>query len=260
MRKTIFNLDNKINIKDEYVKIIKVLSNKCVLYKKRSYSYFDFVNTFIFNNWEYRSTFIDLYDYLKHLGVNLKSKKISNNSFLNLLEFLLNIEYFIENNKYYSDNVTINTQCRSIVQHNIYLILESLDYESYRLDDKIIICKKNLDFNNLEEILPDDIYELLLSYNNINNSGIKTKRIILNKLYNYISKDQDKYKSLNSSIYSSIKLIINKMGVIGEIDSKYKNLTNYKLRKYYDYCFRLICFIINTEYIMKIKEEIKKVQ
>ena len=257
MRKTIFNLDNKINIKDEYVKIIKVLSNKCVLYKKRSYSYFDFVNTFIFNNWEYRSTFIDLYDYLKHLGVNLKSKKISNNSFLNLLEFLLNIEYFIENNKYYSDNVTINTQCRSIVQHNIYLILESLDYESYRLDDKIIICKKNLDFNNLEEILPDDIYELLLSYNNINNNGIKTKRIILNKIYQYINNDYDKYKNYNSTVLTSVKFIVNKLGIDGEIDKKYKDLSLYKLKKYYDYSFTMMVYLIRSEIVLKYRDKVR---
>ena len=257
MRKTIFNLDNKINIKDEFIKIIKVLSNKCVLYKKRSYSYFDFVNTFIFNNWEYRSTFIDLYDYLKHLGVNLKSKKISNNSFLNLLEFLLNIEYFIENNKYYSDNVTINTQCRSIVQHNIYLILESLDYESYRLDDKIIICKKNLDFNNLEEILPDDIYELLLSYNNINNNGIKTKRIILNKIYQYINNDYDKYKNYNSTVLTSVKFIVNKLGIDGEIDKKYKDLSLYKLKKYYDYSFTMMVYLIRSEIVLKYRDKVR---
>lgn len=257
MRKTIFNLDNKINIKDEYIKIIKVLSNKCVLYKKRSYSYFDFVNTFIFNNWEYRATFIDLYDYLKHLGVNIKSKKISNNSFLNLLEFLLNIEYFIENNNYYSDNVTINTQCRSIVQHNIYLILESLDYESYRLDDKIIICKKNLDFNNLEEILPDDIYELLLSYNNINNNGIKTKRIILNKIYQYINNNYDKYKNYNSTVLTSVKFIVNKLGIDGEIDKKYKDLSLYKLKKYYDYSFTMMVYLIRSEIVLKYRDKVR---
>ena len=47
------------------------------------------------------------------------------------------------------------------------------------------------------------------------------------------------------------------MGIIGDIDNKYKNLSNYKLRKYYDYCFKLICYLINSEYILKVKEEIK---
>ena len=257
MRKTIFNLDNKISIKDEYIKIIKVLSNKCVLYKKRSYSYFDFINTYIFNNWEYRSTYIDLYDYFNYLGINIKSRKINNRSFLNLLEFLLNIELFIENNRYYSDNVTINTQCRSILQHNIYLILDNLEYEAYKLDDKIIIYKKNLDFNGLSQIVPNDIYELLLSYNNINNNGIKIKRIILYKIFQYISKDYDKYKNYNSTLLTSIKFIVNKLGIDGEIDKKYKDMSLYKLKKYYDYSFTMMVYLIKSEIVLKYRDEIR---
>ena len=257
MRKNIFNIDNKINIKDEYKKIIKVLSSKCVLYKKRSYSYFDFINIFIFNNWEYRSTYIDLYDYFDFLGINIKSRKISNKSFLNLLEFILNMELFIENNKYYSDNVTISSQCRSIIQHNIYLILEKLDYEAYSLDDKIIIYKKNLDFNNLLEIVPSNIYELLLSYNSINNNGIKMKRIILYKIYEYICKDYDKYKSYNSTLLTSIKFIINKLGIDGEIDKKYRDISLYKLKKYYDYCFTMMIYLLRSEIVLKYRDEIR---
>ena len=257
MRKNIFNIDNKINIKDEYIKIIKVLSSKCVLYKKRSYSYFDFINIFIFNNWEYRSTYIDLYDYLNHLGINIKSKKINNKAFLNLLEFILNIELFIENNRYYSDNVTISTQCRSIIQHNIYLILDNLNYEAYRLDDKIIIYKKNLDFNSLLDILPNDIYELLLSYNNINNNGIKIKRLILFKIYQYINKDYDKYKNYNSTVLTSVKFIVNKLGIDGEIDKKYKDISSYKLKKYYDYAFTMMIYLIRSEIVLKYRDEIR---
>ena len=70
MRKTIFNLEDKINIKDEYLKILKVLNTKCVIYNKKNYTYFDFVNNFVFNNWEYRGTYIDVYDYLDHIGIN----------------------------------------------------------------------------------------------------------------------------------------------------------------------------------------------
>ena len=40
MRKTIFNLEDKINIKDEYLKILKVLNTKCVIYNKKNYTYY----------------------------------------------------------------------------------------------------------------------------------------------------------------------------------------------------------------------------
>ena len=259
LRKTIFNLDNKVIIKDEYLKIIKVLTSKCVLYKKRNYSYFDFINSFIFNNWEYRSTYIDVYDYLEYIGVNIKNKKINTDSFLNLLEFILNIELFIEDNKYYSDNVTISTQCRSIVQHNIYLILDRLDYDAFRIDDRIIIIRKNLDFNNLIDLLPNNIYELLLSYSDINNTGIKIKRIILYKIYDYLLKDYEKYKNYNSTVLTSIKFIVYKLGVIGDIDKKYRDISVYKIKKYYDYCFNMMVFLIRSEIILKYRDEIRNI-
>lgn len=260
MRISIFNLNNKKSFKDEYIKIIKVLNSKCINFKNKKYTYFEFVNTYLFNSWKYRNTYLDVYEYLEFIGIKVTSNKINLDSFINFLEFILNIQLLQESIKYYNDNVVFSSKANSVIFHNIPIILDELGYQAYDIDDKVIIYKKDIVYTDLLDNLSDDISELLLSYNNINNSGIKTKRIILNKLYNFISKNQDKYKSMNTSIYNSIKLIINKMGVVGEIDNKYKNLTNYKLRKYYDYCFRLICYLINTEYIMKIKEEIKKEQ
>ena len=250
MRMSIFNLNNNDTYKDEYIKIIKVLNSKCITIQKKTYSYFDYINTYLFNNWKYRNTYIDCYEYLKFIGVNVNSKKISLDAFINLIEFILNIQY-------YNDNTIYNVPAKSIIFHNIPLILDKLNYQAYDLDDKVMIFKKDIDYEDLFSIVPDDINELILSYSNINNNGIKTKRIILNKLYNYLLTDVEKYKSYNSSIFSSIKLVINKMGVVGDIDKKYQNLSNYKLRKYYDYCFNMITYLLRTETINKYKEELK---
>ena len=257
MRMSIFNLNNNDTFKDEYLKIIKVLNSKCITIQKKTYSYFDYINTYLFNNWKYRNTYIDCYEYLKFIGVNVNSKKISLDAFINLIEFILNIQILIESNKYYNDNTIYSVPAKSIIFHNIPLILDKLNYQAYDLDDKVMIFKKDIDYEDLFSIVPDDINELILSYSNINNNGIKTKRIILNKLYNYLLSDIEKYKSYNSSIFSSIKLVINKMGVIGDIDKKYQNLSNYKLRKYYDYCFNMMTYLLRTETINKYKEELK---
>lgn len=257
MRMSIFNLNNNDTYKDEYIKIIKVLNSKCITIQKKTYSYFDYINTYLFNNWKYRNTYIDCYEYLKFIGVNVNSKKISLDAFINLIEFILNIQILIESNKYYNDNTIYSVPAKSIIFHNIPLILDKLNYQAYDLDDKVMIFKKDIDYEDLFSIVPDDINELILSYSNINNNGIKTKRIILNKLYNYLLSDIEKYKSYNSSIFSSIKLVINKMGVIGDIDKKYQNLSNYKLRKYYDYCFNMMTYLLRTETINKYKEELK---
>ena len=103
MRMSIFNLNNNDTYKDEYIKIIKVLNSKCITIQKKTYSYFDYINTYLFNNWKYRNTYIDCYEYLKFIGVNVNSKKISLDAFINLIEFILNIQILIESNKYYND-------------------------------------------------------------------------------------------------------------------------------------------------------------
>ncbi|MBR3660641.1 MAG: hypothetical protein IKN63_01915 [Bacilli bacterium] len=260
MRTPIFNLNNKTSYKDEYNKIIKVLNTKCVSYNKKEYTYFDYVNTYLFNNWKYRNTFLDCYSYLEFIGVNLKSKKITKSAFINMLEFILNMEYLMESIKSYYEKTKLSTLCQSIIFHNIPLILESFNLEPFYLDDKIIISSKNINYEDLRELVPNDIYELLLSYTSINNNGINMKRIILNKIYDYLSLDYDKYKSYNPSIFNTVKFIINKMGVIDKIDKKYKNFSNITLKKYYDDAFLMITYLIQTDNITSKKDEIKNIK
>lgn len=71
--------------------------------------------------------------------------------------------------------------------------------------------------------------------------------------------DIEKYKTYNSTMVSSIKLVINKMGVVGNIDKKYAELTNYKMRKYYDYCFSLMTYLIRTETMLKYRDELREI-
>ena len=258
MRISIFHLENNKTYKEEYHKMIKVLGSKCITFEKKEYTYFDFVNNYLFNNWKFRGTYLDCYEYLESIGINIKSRKITKESFINFLEFILNIQLLIQNIRYYSDKIEVSMKCNSILKHNIPLMLESYGYQAYGLDDRIIILEKDISYDDLTNILPNDIYELLLSYKSNTNNGIKMKRLILYKIYQYIIRDIEKYKSYNSSVFTSIKLVINKMGIIGEIDKKYKDLSNYKLRKYYDNCFEMIVYLLNTENIFKYKEEIKK--
>ena len=259
MRIPIFNIDKKTSYKDEYLKMMKILNTKCVSFNNNDYTYFDFVNNHLFNNWKYRETYLDCYEYLEHIGVSINNKKISEEAFYNFLEFILNIELLIENIKLYYDNTKFSVKCKSVIFHNIPIILEENGYASYNIDDKIIITKKDIVYDELKDLVPSDIYELILSYTNINNNGIKMKKIILNKLFDYLNMDSDKYKSYNNSVFNSVKLIINKMGVAKEIDKKYSNLSNYKLRKYYDNAFYMITYLINTEDIIKYRDEIKKI-
>ena len=248
MRKPIFFLPNKSTYKEEYNKIMKVLSSKCILYEKESYSYFDFVNTYLFHQWKYRGTSIDLNSYLKSIGV---SSKIKEESFLNFLEFLLNINLLFESKKYKS--VIFNDKAKSILFHNIPLIVDEMGYSIYDIDDKICILKKDIMYEQLMELVSNDLYDLLMSYQSIENNGLKMKRMILQKIYESLGD----YKQYNTGIYISIKTIVTKMGIIGDIDPKYKGISRYKMKKYYDYCFEMICYLIESQKINQYNEDIK---
>jgi len=252
MRIPIFLKENKNTYKDEYIKIIKTLSSKCIIYEKNSYSYFEFINSYLFHHWEYRGTCLDIYSYLESIGVNLNSRKIHEESFISFLEFILNINLLLESKKYKS--ITFSDKASSILFHNIPLIVDGLGYSIYDIDDKIYILNKNIEYDNLMELVPNDLYSLIMSYNLPCNKGIKMKRIILNKIYNIIN---DKYKSYNPQVYSSVKTIIFKMGIIGEIDKKYKSLSTYKLKKYYDYCLEMIIYLVKSKTIYEFRDEVK---
>ncbi len=259
MRISIFNLNNSLSYKEEYSKMLKVLNSKCVIFENKSYNYFEFINIHLFHNWKYRGTYLDCYEYLESIGVNINNKKITQDNFINFLEFILNIQLLVENIKYYYDNIRFSVQCKSVIFHNIPILLEKLNYQAYNLDDRVIISSRGLTYNDLDELVPDNLYELILSYKSINNNSIKVKRIILNKIYEYLIEDLDKFKSYNASIFNNIRLVITKMGVSAEIDKKYRFLSNYKLRKYYDNCFEMMTYLIKTEEILKYRDEIKNV-
>lgn len=257
MRIPIFQKEKNKTYKEEYQQMLKVLMSKCVTFDHKEYSYFDYVNIHLFHNWKHRGTYLDCYEYLESIGVSLKNKKISKESFFNFLEFLLNMQFLMNSLKYYGDQTKFSVKCKSILVHNIPLLLESCQYQAYSLDDRVIILEKDIAYDDLITLLPNDLYELVLSYRNINYNGIKMKRMILYKIYQFLEQDLEKYKSYSSSIMNSIKTVVLKMGVVGEIDKKYSHLSNYKLRKYYDNCFVMMSYLIQTESVLKYKEEIK---
>ena len=257
MRTSIFQLSNHKSIKEEYSKINKILLSKCVTYNKKTYNYFDFINTYLFHHWNYRGTYLDCYEYLNFIGININNNKINEETFINYLEFLLNIQLLLESIKKMS-TTSFTSDAYSVLFHNIPILLERLGYQAYDIDDKVCIYKSDMKYEDLLDTVPSDIKELLLSYNHMDNNGIRMKRIILNKIYDYMLKDIEKYKTLNNSLFQNIKTVITKMGVIGNIDKKYQNLTNYKLRKYYDDCFSMICFLLEMENIYKYRDEIKQ--
>ena len=257
MRISIFNRNNTLDYKKEYRKMMKVLTSKCITLNKKNYTYFDFINQYLFHSWNYRGTYLDVYEYLESIGIHLDNKKISLENLLNLIEFLLNMQQLIESSKYYSKNITYSVKCSSILFHNILLLLEEYHYQAYSIDDKVYIYQEDIDYEDILETLSDDMNELILSYKSINNNGMKMKKMILEKIYHILEKKEEDYKKMNPTIYNTIKLVITKMGIVGNMDKKYQNLSNYKIKKYYDYTVELILYLIKTKSVLKYKDEIR---
>ncbi len=258
MRKSIFDIENRLDINLEFKTIIELLYKKdTLLYHGWFYSWNSFIDEFVFNLWNYRDTFIDLDSYLYHIGVTdevIASKKISEEAFLNLLEFLININHLL--NKKYKDVFDYNIKIKGLIMHNIPIILEKMNYMVYMDDDRMCLRKRDADVDSILEIVPEDVSLLLLSYNDIRNNNLDAKKDILKGLDLYIEKDKKLYKSFDSKLHDSIGTIVNKMGVNHPVDEEpFINMGRDEIIEWYDKCFKLMIHLIRMKDVNMIKEE-----
>ena len=267
MRKSIFEIENRLDIDREFSNFISCLYEQgSVRYNYSSMSFYKFLSDYVFNLWDYRDTFIDFDSYLEHIGI-LDAYingilPIPEDVFLNFLELILNLSElirirFVNRNTTFSYN---SIRVKGIFEHNIPLILERMNYESYSDRDRIMIRKRDSDVDSILELVPDDIQNLLLEYNDIRNNNVESKQIILKKLDLFIEKDKKKYKGLNASTYDSIQIIVNKMGINHPItEQPYSDLKSDELIKWYDKCFKLMIHLIRIEDINEINADRKKI-
>lgn len=142
---------------------------------------------------------------------------------------------------------------------NIPKILEKMNYEMEKIEDRIIITKRSADIDSILEIVPKDIATILLEYNDFRIQGdIKAKQKILKDIDLYIEKNID-IKSFGKDLDNSIGTIVNKMGINHPIkEEPYKTFTEQQLIQWYDKCFLMMIHAIRTTEINKIKNERKE--
>ena len=261
MRKSIFEIENRLDINNEFKKIMTMLLKKNTIYRGvYYYSYFEYIDKYIFNQWPYRDTFIDTDEYLLHIGISNQqviNDKIDEGNFLNLLEFILNLSKLFKN-EIDNSRSTINDQkLISILDHNIPLILEKMNYKAININNRIEIIKRDSDVDSVLELVPEDIALVLLSYNDIRiKDNIDEKKHILKQIDLYIETNKNKYRSLDKRLLDTIGTIVDEMGINHVIKKdKYKKLSNKELLEWYDKCFLLMIHLIRLETINKIKNE-----
>lgn len=267
MRKSIFEIENRLNIDKEFSNFLSCLFEKgSISYNFNIMSFYKFLNDYVFNLWDYRDTFIDLESYLEHIGIDEEILNeeafISEESLLNFIELMLNLMKVIKE-KIINRNLNFSfksIRVRGVIEHNIPLILEKMNYVSYSNEDKIMIRKRDADVDSILELVSEDIQDLLLDYNDIRNNNIESKKTILKKIDLFIEKRKKDFKSYNSTTYDSIQIIVNKIGINHPIkEEPYLSMKENELFCWYDKCFRLMIHLIRTEEINKINDERKQI-
>lgn len=258
MRSSIFDIENRLDIRKEFDRLSSSLFHTEVLFYDSDYlSIFDFLDKYVFCLWKYRDTFTNIFEYLEHIGVEMNYDNIiTEEAFLNFLEFLLNIWKTANDNINFNKITVLLPIYFEAISHNVPILLEKLNYKPIIEKDKVIIVKRDSDVDSILDVVTNDISNLLLSYNDIRNNNIDSKKKILKDLDLYIEKEKSKYKSYDNSLYDSIQTIVNELGINHPL--KRKEIKKDELCKWYDKCFKMMIHLIRYEEIIKIKNDRKK--
>lgn len=265
--KSIFDVENRLDIRREYERLARVFyeDRESALYAEDDYHQKEYstlieaIDKMIFLKWKYRDTFIDVDEYLEHIGVDYEKtliygvEPIDKTTFLYFLEFLANMWVLIKK----EDSIELSQRAIATME-NIPKILEKMNYKLKELEDKVIIVKRDSDVDSILTVVSEDIADILLEYNDFRiKNNIEEKKKILKKIDLYIEKNI-KIKSFDKGLDDSIGTIVNKMGINHPIEEEFKTLTVAELTEWYDKCFFMMIHAIRTVEINKIKDERKK--
>lgn len=265
MVKSIFEIERRIDISKEYHKMIYVLYDKEAVEYEDEYGYtnccdfFTGIDKTIFLYWKHRETTLSIIEYMDESGFGIGKKypgdKIYETDFLYFIELLLNMMALLDERK----ELKLRKRTKAVLL-NIPLILEYLNYKCEEIDDKIIISKRDADIDSILEIVPNNIADNLLMYNDFKiKEDIEAKKKILKNLDLYIEKYQKVLKQFDSKLIDSIGMIMNKMGVNHPLkEEPFASYSENKLLEWYDKCFKMMIHAIRSLEINEIKKDREK--
>ena len=268
--KSIFDLENRLDITREAEKLIKAFfeDRDAVDYKvSDDYPWvrgtlIEAIERIVFIKWKYRDTFLDVEEYLEHIGIDYERVilygyySIEKEVFLHLLEFLANMIWLVDKEK----SIELSNKAKAYIE-NIPRILEKMNYTLQELEDRVIIIKRDADVDSVLNIVPKNISNLLLEYNDFRiRNNIKAKKEILKNIDLYLDHDNSKIKkqikSLNLNTIEIFETIVNNMGVNHDgKDEIYKTMSDEEKIVWYDKAFLAILHGIRSIEVNKIKKE-----
>lgn len=261
MRKSIFELEIRVDIPREFFNLHNILNEPCAFYYKGEYyTLYKLLNNEIFPLWNEKGLFIDFSDFLDKIGIDFNESECSEEDFLYLLEVLINLwPIAVKTLNFEKFGNSFSSRVVSYMCTYIPLMIEKLNCTIVNKNKNKIIIKRDSDVDSILDIAPDSCVELLLEYNDIRNNNLDSKMDILKKMDKFIEADKKVFKSINVETYNSIQTIVNKMGINHPIkEEPFKSLSAEELILWYDKCFKLMIHLIRQKEVNEINKARKE--
>lgn len=272
------------NYDKEILRIESLLNkDKCIAIKYTDlrqirYYYYNiqsFVDKYLFLEWKNRGNYISCNEMREDLQINRlvyyceTGINVAIEDLFDYLEYVANILNLIANYKWDDISNIIDTKIYDAIINNIRNVLETLNYEIYKIDDqKIIVVEKNPAATAVAEIVEEYIADEVIQYNHYLLKGdMETKKKILLSLGAKLEPQRNNLKEVNKNLESNIFFMLNNLN-IRHNNCDVSNEKNYKkyianmskeiLEEYYDELYQMILLafllIDNVDRMKKIDE------
>lgn len=278
MRKSIFDLvADKLDMEGDTHRLVTMAVTEKTLCINRNiyYSVFKFVDEFCFRDWEYRSRYMNVDDFLEALnfGELVKDAKWDIEAHLTLIELIYNF-WNLAHNIFEDDDFKNNLKwCGNFYHLKDVMdeILEEYNHIVYTTEDKdyFIVVENKAEVTAAAEIMPTATLSFdVIKYNHRSLKGeVAAKRAILVSLGAELEPKRKILQGINKQLSEDIFFMLNNMNVrhnncAASDPGKYKEyvskMTPEQLEEWYDelYQMMLLAFLLldNVERSAKVCE------
>lgn len=198
-----------------------------------------YVNDFLFINYEYAGTFISVRDMRDSLKISQKNlSKNNKNLMLLYFEFVLNMVYLLRRKILGVDRYNITSVNKLF--NNIQLVLEKLNYKIVEKNNYLYIVEKDTSSSSISELYPE-LSEAVIEYRRFDLKGkIAEKRSILQTLSLKVESIEQKLKGTTyNSIANDVRNLYNNLHIRhdnlgGNPNNNIIDMSDEELEKWYD--------------------------
>lgn len=252
------------NIEKDVQRLVTLSANtgSIVVNRNNCYSLFDFMRIYGFKYWSGRGRCVDLADYFDVIGYdNVLAKAHENFDSLSLfMELIYSFWLFVKHELTYPTIVygITGLQEFDMIKYNLDSMLA--DYGLKAAVDKrtkmCIVEEEHPVVDTIAEIVPEDItLDVIKYYHRTSKGDLKEKRIILQKLANYLEPKRAYYSTIDKALTEDIFFVVNAYNIrhnnSNQDDSHYtkdiEKFSDSDFEDIYDCVFELILLLIQED-------------